>query len=68
MATAATKPEILDFDDAAAYKRCENAVKDKNTKNFVIEFDDETARASLELNEAQMQDFLEGEVRVPCAV
>jgi hypothetical protein len=68
MATAAIKPEMLDFDDAAAYKRCENAVKDKNTENFVIEFDNETARASLKLNEAKMQGFLEAEVRVPCAV
>ncbi|KAL2043302.1 hypothetical protein N7G274_003608 [Stereocaulon virgatum] len=61
MATAAKKPEMLDFDDDAAYQRCENAVKNKNTKNFVIEFDNETARASLELNEAQMQGFLETE-------
>ncbi|KAK3176454.1 hypothetical protein OEA41_007777 [Lepraria neglecta] len=61
MAAAARKPEMQDFDDAAVYKRYEDAVKNPNTENFVIEFDSENARAALNLDETRMQGFLEKE-------
>ncbi|KAL2059641.1 hypothetical protein ABVK25_000934 [Lepraria finkii] len=61
MAAAARKPEMQDFDDAAVYKRYENAVKNPNSENFVIEFDSEKARAALDLDETKMQGFLEKE-------
>ena len=68
MAPAARKREMQDFDDAAVYKRYEDAVKNPNTENFVIEFDSENARAALDLDEREMQGVLEKEVNVRLAL
>ena len=68
MAPAARKREMQDFDDAAVYKRYEDAVKNPNTENFVIEFDSENARAALDLDEREMQGFLEKEVNMRLAL
>ena len=68
MAPAARKREMQDFDDAAVYKRYEDAVKNPNTENFVIEFDSENARAALDLEEREVLGFLEKEVNMRLAL
>ena len=50
--------QFEDFDRKDVYWRCENALKQSSTRNVVIEFDKETAKAAVDLNDVSMRRFL----------
>lgn len=57
-----TIPVFADFDDDAVYNQCERALLDRNTRNFVIQFDSRSANCALDLNKASIDELLAKEV------
>ena len=53
-----------DFDQESVFTAFESHFLDLGIRNFVIEFDNTTARAAVDLDEEQIGELLKAEVRV----
>jgi len=62
MAELTTISELQNFDDENVYRRCEDAIKQADTQNFVIEFDSTEARAAINIGEDAIQRLLQTKV------
>lgn len=59
MATSSNIPGFEDFDDKDVYDRCNNALLQAKTLNFVIQFDEKRATAARDINEVDLKKVLE---------
>lgn len=59
MAVGIGLSEFEDFDKDEVYERCENALKQASTRNIIIEFDQDSAKAVVNINDLSMGKFLD---------
>ena len=50
--------KLENFDNKHVYEKCQEALLQADTKNFVIHFDDKTASSALDVDELFLEDFL----------
>ena len=52
-----------DFDSKAVFEKCETAVLSKDTKNFVLEFENASAQCALNVGSDGIRELCSSEVR-----
>lgn len=68
MAIDTVLPGFEDLDEQTVYKRCFDAIRNSNTKNFMVEFDSVNAYAALDIDESSLHQALRIEVSGRCAI